>query len=195
MLLSVKRYLGTILSVSLVLLLVFNIFIVIKNNRCISKRTSNTITEILICVNDTKKCLQNLIDSKDSFYQSKMMYVLNGKFSILYHLCHANRNIYNYACSDFEHIGATFIGPASNQNFITTGIYDDSKITENEYTYMRELIDLLDKISKNITGSDAMKDFNALNSNFEGMHEQLYDIKNSPYRLINEHSQSNGQLS
>ena len=184
MLLVVKRYLVIILSVLSVLLLVFNIFIVTKNNSDISKRTSNTITEILRCIGDTKECLQNLIDNEDPSYQSKMMYVINGKFSTLYHLCHANRYIYSSACSDFEHIGATFIGSASTRNFVTTGIYEDFEITENEYSYIKELILLLDNVSKNITGSNTKDDLSILNSNFEYMHERLYDVEKSSYRFI-----------
>ncbi len=179
-----KRLFGIILPVILVLLLIFNIFIVIEKNSFISKNTSNTITEILRCIEDTKECLQNLIDDNDVSNQTKMIYVINGKFSTLYHLCHANRNIYSDACSDFEHIGATFIGPASNRYFKTNGIYDDFEITENEYAYLKELINLLDKANENISGSDSTKDFNALNSNFADIHEQLCDMENSPYRLI-----------
>lgn len=179
-----KRYLVILLSVLLVLLLFFNISIVIKNNSDTSKRMSNTITEILRCIEDTKECLQNLIDNEDSSYQSNMIYVINGKFSTLYHLCHANRYIYNSACSDFEYIGATFIGYASTRNFVTTGIYEDFEITENEYAYVKELIILLDKITKNITGYNAKDDLNILNSNFEDMHEQLCDEEKSPYRFI-----------
>ena len=193
MLLIVKRYGGIILSVLLVLSLSFNVFVVIKNDSAISERTSNTITEILRCIGDTKECLQNLIDNEDSSYQSNMMYVINGKFSTLYHLCHANRYIYSSACSDFEHIGATFIGYASTRNFVTTGIYEDFEITENEYSYVKELIILLDKITKNITGYNANDDLNILNSNLEDMHEQLYDIENSPYRFIKKQPQNNEQ--
>ena len=179
-----KRYLGIILSVLLVLSLAFNVFVVIKNDSDISKRTSNTITEILRCISDTKECLQNLIDNEDSSYQNKMMHVINGKFSTLYHLCHANRYIYSHACSDFEYIGATFIGPASTRYFVTNGIYEDFEITENEYAYVEELISLLVNVSENITGSKTKDDLSVLNSNFEDMHEQLYDMENSPYRFI-----------
>ena len=184
-----KQYLGIVLSVSLVLSLAFNVFVVIKTDSDISQRTSNTITEILRCIGDTKECLQNLIDNEDSSYQSKMMHVINGKFSTLYHLCHANRYIYSSACSDFEYIGATFIGSASTRNFVTTGIYEDFEIRENEYAYVKELIILLDKVSKNITGSNTKDDLSILNSNFEDMHEQLYDIENSPYRFIKKQPQ------
>lgn len=190
-----KRYLVIILSVLLVLSLAFNVFIVIKNNSDISQRTSNTITEIIRCISDTKECLQNLIDNDDSSYQNKMMHVINGKFSTLYHLCHANRYIYSSVCSDFEHIGATFIGSTSTRNFVTTGIYEDFEITENEYAYVKELIILLDKVSKNITGSNAKDDLRILNSNFEDMHEQLYDTENSPYRFIKKQPQNNEQQS
>ena len=165
-----ERYLGIILSILLVLSLTFNVFVVIKNDSDISKTTSNTVTEILRCISDTKECLQNLTDNDDSSYQNKMMYVINGKFSTLYHLCHANHYIYSSACSDFEHIGATFIGSAGTRNFVTTGIYEDFEITENEYAYVEELIILLDKVSENITGSDAKEDLRVLNSNFEDMH-------------------------
>lgn len=188
-----KRYWGIILSILLVLSLSFNVFVVIKNDFAISEGTSNTITEILRCIEDTKECLQNLIDNEDSSYQSNMMYVINGKFSTLYHLCHANRYIYSSACSDFEYIGATFIGSASTRYFVTTGIYEDFEITENEYAYVKELITLLDKVSENITGSNTKDDLSVLNSNFEDMHEQLYDIENSPYRFIKKQPQNNEQ--
>jgi len=190
-----KRYLVILLSFLLVLLLFFNISIVIKNKSDTSKRTSNTITEILRCIEDTKECLQNLIDNEDSSYQSNMMYVINGKFSTLYHLCHANRYIYSSACSDFEYIGATFIGSASTRYFVTTGIYEDFEITENEYAYVKELITLLDKVSENITGSNTKDDLSVLNSNFEDMHEQLYDTENSPYRFIKNQPKNNEQQS
>ena len=179
-----KRYLVIILSALLVLSLALNVFIVIKTNSNIYKRTSNTITEILRCISDTKECLQNLIDNEDSSYQSKMMYVINGKFSTLYHLCHENRYIYSFACSDFEYIGATFIGSANTRNFITTGIYEDFEITEKEYAYVKELMNLLDKVSEGINGTDATADLSVLNSNFEYMHEQLCHVEKSPYRFI-----------
>ena len=86
--------------------------------------------------------------------------------------------------TDFEYIGATFIGPASTRYFVTNGIYEDFEITENEYAYVEELISLLDKVSENITGSNTKDDLSVLNSNFEDMHEQLYDMENSPYRFI-----------
>lgn len=184
-----KQYWGIVLSVSLVLSLAFNVFVVIKTDSDISQRTSNTITEILRCIRETKECLQNLIDNEDPSYQSEMMYVINGKFSTLYHLCHANRDVYSSACSNFEYIGATFIGSASTRNFVTTGIYEDFEITENEYAYVEELITLLNKASENITGSNAKDDLNALNSNFEDMHEQLYDTEHSPYRFIKKQPQ------
>lgn len=190
-----KRYLGIILSVLLVLSLTFNVFVVIKNDSDISKIKSNTITEILRCISDTKECLQNLIDNEEVSYRSKMMHVINGKFSTLYHLCHANRYIYSPACSDFEHIGATFIGFASTRYFVTTGIYEDFEITENEYAYVEELITLLDKVSENITGSNTKDDLSVLNSNLEDMHEQLYDIENSPYCFIMKQPQNNEQQS
>lgn len=190
-----KRYWGIILSILLVLSLSFNVFVVIKNDSAISERTSNTITEILRCIEDTKECLQNLIDNEDSSYQSNMMYVINGKFSTLYHLCHANSYIYSSACSDFEYIGATFIGSASTRYFVTTGIYEDFEITENEYAYVKELITLLNKVSENITGSNTKDDLSVLNSNFEDMHEQLYDTENSPYRFIKNQPENNEQQS
>lgn len=188
-----KRYLEIILSVLLVLSLAFNILVVIKNDSDISKTTSNTITEILRCISDTKECLQNLIDNEEISYQSKMIHVINGKFSTLYHLCHANRYIYSSACSDFEYIGATFIGSASTQYFVTTGIYEDFEITENEYEYVKELINLLDKVCENITGSNTKNDLIALNSNFEDMHEQLCDVEKSPYRFIQKQPQNKEQ--
>ena len=179
-----KRFLWILLSALLVISISCNIFVLIKNNSDTSKRTANTITEILRCISDTKESLQNLIDSEDSSNKSNMMYVINGRFSTLYHLCHANRYIYSNACSDFEFIGATLIGAASNRNFITTGIYEDFEITQEEYEYIQEILNLLDRVDDNITGADATKDLHTLNSNLEDMHEQLYDIKKSPYRLI-----------
>ena len=50
-----------------------------------------------------------------------------------------------------------------------------------------------DKITKNITGYNANDDLNILNFNFEDMHEQLYDIENSPYRFIKKQPQNNEQ--
>ena len=97
------------------------------------------------------------------------------------------------AAHTIEHIGATFIGSASTRNFVTTGIYEDFEITENEYAYVKELIILLDKISKNIAGSNTKDDLSILNLNFEDMHEQLYDIENSPYRFIKKQPQNNEQ--
>jgi hypothetical protein len=141
-------------------------------------------------VEDTRECLQELIDSEDPSFQSNMMYVVNGKFSALYHLCHANRYIYNSACSDFEYIGATFIGSANTRNFVTIGIYEDFEITENEYAYVMELITLLDNVGENITGSNAKNDLSVLNSNFENMHKQLCNEENSPYRFIQKPSQN-----
>lgn len=190
---NVKRYLGKILSVLLVLSLSFNVFIVIKNNFDISGRISDTITEVLRCISDAKECLQRLIDSEDPSYQSKMIYVINGKFSTLYHLCHANGYIYSSACSDFECIGATFIGPAGIRSFTTSGIYEDFKITENEHAYVKELIALLDKVEELSDSDDAKDDLSVLNSNFEDMNEQLWDTEKSPFRLIQKSLQSGNQ--
>ena len=81
-------------------------------------------------------------------------------------------------------MGATFVGNAGTYYFITNGIYEDSEITENEYAYIKELIDLLDKACQNIHGNNAKRDLNALNSNFKEMHKQLRDEIHSPYRLI-----------
>ncbi len=179
-----KKYTAIILSMVLSVILGFNVFLLINKNSDINKNTSNTITEIIRCIENTKECLQKLINSKDSANQNNMMYVINGQFSALYHLCHANRNIYNEACSDFEYMGATFVGNAGTYYFITNGIYEDSEITENEYAYIKELIDLLDKACQNIHGNNAKRDLNALNSNFKEMHKQLRDEIHSPYRLI-----------
>ena len=93
-----KKYTAIILSMVLSVILGFNVFLLINKNSDINKNTSNTITEIIRCIENTKECLQKLINSKDSANQNNMMYVINGQFSALYHLCHANRNIYNEAC-------------------------------------------------------------------------------------------------
>lgn len=179
-----RRYFERILCIVLVLFLAVNISVIIKKNSLISKKTSNTVIEILRCIDDTKENLQSLIDNEDKSYRNKMMYVINGQFSTLYHLCHANRDIYNFACSDFEYIGGTFIGSAGTRYFTTNGIYDDFEITENGYEYIRSLIALLDKIPENVSDSGKKYNLDALNSNFRDMHEWLYDTEKSPYCYI-----------
>lgn len=179
-----KHYLGELLYILFALLLIFNIFLVIKYNNEISESKADAITEFCICVDETKESLQYLIESEDPAYQNNMMYVLHGEFSTLYHLCHSSRYLDDFAGSDFNRIGVTFIGNASPRHFNTIGIYEDSKITENEYAYLKELITLLDKVTEGLTGTNSKDDLNILNANMETMNEHLADKENSPYRLI-----------
>lgn len=177
-----KRYISIILAVAAVLL--FNLIVIAEKNIVINSVQTSSIIEITRCLRDTTESLQYLIDSDDAEYQNRMMSVISGKFSTLYHLCHANHYIYSEACSDFRYIGATFIGPASIDSFTMTGIYDDGKITENEYEYIDRIIDLLNKALENISGHDAESDLEVLNNNLEYIHGQLYDTDASPFCLI-----------
>ena len=113
-----------------------------------------------------------------------MMYVVNGQFSNLSSLMRANRSITSVAVSDFEYIAATFIGSGATNQFKTVGIYDDLKITQNEYEYFTHLISVLDKLGKNVAVSNVKYDVDSLNSNLQYIHEQLYDSNISPYLLI-----------
>ena len=172
--------LGLLLSVSLLQ----NVFFFVKSNVEEEKYIANNVIEILRSASELKENLQRLVNRNAGWSESNMMYVINGQFGNLSSLMRANRSITSVAVSDFEYIAATFIGPGATNQFETVGIYDDLKITQNEYEYFTYLIRLLDKLGENVAISNVKYDLDVLNSNLQYIHEQLYDFRNSPYLLI-----------
>ena len=172
--------LGLLLSVSLLQ----NVFFIVKPNVEEEKYIANNVIEILRSASELKENLQRLVDRNTGCSESNMMYVINGQFGNLSSLMRANRSITSVAVSDFEYIAATFIGPGATNQFKTVGIYDDLKITQNEYEYFTHLISVLDKLGEDVAVSNVKYNVDSLNSNLRYIHEQLYDSNISPYLLI-----------
>ena len=175
-----------LLSLLLIISIVLNIFLGSKKNPVIQKYIANNIIEIFTCTGGIEESLQALVDGTNIRSEEQSLIVVSDKFDKLASLCHSNRYIFADASSDFSYIGSTFIGYAATRNFVTVGIYDDLTITENERKYFSELIKLINKLEENVSISNVKYDIDALNSNLEYIHEQLYDTNNSPFLLIKE---------
>ena len=179
-----KKYLLIILSVILAVALAFSVFFIVRQKEKSERELANTISEICRSVDETKGSLNCLLEGDYLLTQHNQMYVVYGNFNTLYHLFHENRAVYADACDDFLYVGSTFLGGGCYGSFYTTGVFEDERISPNEFAYIKELVKLLDEVVMEIDDKPANEKLEILNANLRAVHEQLNSINASPFIQI-----------